>query len=49
MSIHSFVDKISISIGSLFFPKYFRDGLESASLKENLDAVEVNVNNVLEE
>ncbi len=33
MTIYSLIDKISVSIGCHFFPKYFRDGLKTVSLK----------------
>ena len=49
MTIYSLIDKISVSIGCHFFPKYFRDGLKTVSLKENLDATEVVLSSDLQE
>lgn len=43
MNMHYMIDKVAITIGALFFPKYFRDGVESASLQEHLQAINVNM------
>ena len=38
MNIHSIIDNVSISLGSLFISKYFRDGTKSSDIKEHLDS-----------
>ena len=43
MNKHYLIDNAAITIGSLFFPKYFRDGIESAIFEEHLQAINVNM------
>jgi hypothetical protein len=43
MNKHYMIDKAAITIGALFFPKYFRDGVESASFQEHLQGINVNM------
>ncbi len=43
MNKHFFIDKAAITIGSLFFPKYFRDGIESPDIKEILQSTTLTV------
>jgi len=40
---HGVIDTLAISAGSMFFPKYFRDKVESVSFEEHLQAVKVQV------
>lgn len=43
VSRHGIIDTLAISGGSLFFPKYFRDKVESLSFGEHLEAVSLQV------
>ena len=43
MNKHYMIDKAAITVGSLFFPKYFRDGVESVIFQEHLQAIKMNV------
>jgi hypothetical protein len=40
---HALIDTLAISAGALFFPKYFRDRVESDSFEEHFQAVKVTV------
>jgi len=39
MSIHGLIDNLAVGLGAKFMPKYFREGLESQSVEENLKNV----------
>ena len=36
MNIHSLIDSVSVTLGSKFYPKYFRDSIETPSFSEHL-------------
>ena len=40
---HTLIDTVSVSLGSLFFKKYFHDGIESVGIDEHLEAVNIDV------
>lgn len=40
---HRVIDTLAISAGSMFFPKYFRNKVESVSFEEHLQAVKIQV------
>ena len=40
---HRFIDTTAIGVGSLFIPKYFRDGVESPSVEEHIAGVQLDV------
>ncbi len=48
MNIHRMIDVTSISIGSKFFPKYFRDGIDTPSFSEHLRQVVVMMPDIYE-
>ncbi len=39
MSIHGLIDNVAVGLGAKFMPKYFREGIESESITENLKNV----------
>ena len=43
MSIHGVIDTAAVSLGVKFMPKYFREGAESATIKENLEGISLNL------
>ncbi len=43
MDIHGLIDSASISLGSLFIKKYFREGLSGRPLEEHLDSLEISL------
>lgn len=38
-NIHALIDNLSTSLGSRFMPKYFREGFESPTIREHLEAI----------
>ena len=47
MDIHGLIDTVSISLGSLFIKKYFREDLSGRPLKEHLKSLEVRLPDLL--
>lgn len=43
MGIHGMIDRVSISAGSMFAAKYFRENLEAHSLPEHLENITLNL------
>lgn len=41
INYHGFIDKISAGFGSNFFPGYFRDGVDSSSVRDHLLALDL--------
>ncbi len=41
MNLHALLDKVAVGLGASFMPKYFRDGLESPTLTEQLKGVKL--------
>ncbi len=39
MSIHGLIDNVAVGLGAKFMPKYFREGIESEGIAENLKNV----------
>ncbi len=46
---HTLIDTVSVSLGSLFFKKYFRDGIDSVGIEEHLEAVNIDVPQLMSE
>ena len=37
MNFHALIDNVSVTVGSKFMPKYFREGINSPSLRKAVD------------
>ncbi|UMZ74333.1 hypothetical protein [Natranaerofaba carboxydovora] len=49
MNYHGMIDKASIGIGSRLMPKYFREGIESIGIEENLKNIKLGLPNIMGE
>ncbi len=48
MNFHAFVDNVSVTVGSKFMPKYFREGIETLSLNEHLKMPDIELPGMFE-